>query len=346
LTNGYPIRVVDAVTGPYSAANANNTTEAGVQTRILRATTGPTPTVSSAALNGALNSVEDTVRVIGLSGAYPVSVVMNGLTGITSPGSIVPMKVSSAGALFVELAAGSIGVTADISGATLSGDITIVGFNLGTAGTDPTKVVQIRGYTGPGIIPVTVTGTSFDIRGLSHATDSITVTGSVEFTNTSLAVTNQTLSELSVADIGSNKHLRVTDPALSTFVDTYQSLLNTLAGIQTKFDTANSGSVVNNNIVKVSVQSIAQPDGITSGRIILGPGNPRTFGSEPLKSGIHIKSDLGNLNKVVYVGTNDQVINGSGYPLYNGDQIFVETDNANRITLGTTDGATVYFIGT
>jgi hypothetical protein len=271
---------------------------------------------------------------------------MNGLTGITSPGSIVPMKVSSAGALFVELAAGSVGVTANITGATLSGDITIVGFNLGTAGTDPTKVVQIRGYTGAGIIPVTVTGTSFDIRGLTYGTDSITVTGSVSFTNASLAVTNEKLTDLSVTPIASNNHLRVTDPALSTFVDTYQSLLTTLAGIQTKFDTANSGSVVNNNIVKVSVESITQPNGITAGRIVLTLGTPRTFGSEPLKSGIHIKSDLGNINKVVYVGTNDQVINGSGYPLYNGDQIFVETDNANRITLGTPDGATVYFIGT
>jgi len=70
------------------------------------------------------------------------------------------------------------------------------------------------------------------------------------------------------------------------------------------------------------------------------------MGSLNLESGIHFKSDLSN-SGVVFVGFNNQVSTQIGFPLYAGDQIFIETNNLNNMYVSSTiNGATVYFIGT
>ena len=97
------------------------------------------------------------------------------------------------------------------------------------------------------------------------------------------------------------------------------------------------------NALRVVVANVVQPDGITSGRIAVTTSAVQ-MGSHVLKSGVHFKSDLGNSNATIFIGSNNQ--NQIGYPLYNGDQIFIETDNTNKIFYSATAGATLYYMGT
>ena len=99
----------------------------------------------------------------------------------------------------------------------------------------------------------------------------------------------------------------------------------------------------NSKALRVVVANVVQPDGITSGNLN-ATGSATQMGSHVLKSGIHFKSDLANTNKTIFIGSTPQ--NQVGYPLYNGDQVFIETDNTNKIYYSSSAGATLYFIGT
>ena len=90
---------------------------------------------------------------------------------------------------------------------------------------------------------------------------------------------------------------------------------------------------------------MAQPTGITSGKVAASSPTATQLGNFALKSGIHIKSDLVNTTSTVFVGYDS--VSTNGYALFNGDQIFIETDNTNKIWISaSTAGSTVYYIGT
>jgi hypothetical protein len=95
----------------------------------------------------------------------------------------------------------------------------------------------------------------------------------------------------------------------------------------------------------VDVKSIAQPTGGTAGTVTSGTSHTQ-FGTSTLQSGVHFKSAVNNTG-TIFVGFNSQVASGIGFPLYNGDQIFIETDNLDNIFhASTVAGATLHFIGT
>jgi len=354
---------VNVQNGTNGAASAFSITITdGFQTRVLRASSGADATTSEGALKAAVTTVEDTVRVVGLSGAYPVSVIPVGLTGITNYGSRTPFRVDDTGALYVALAAGTIGVTANITGTAF----TLVGISLDNAGSSA-GVVQIQGYSGTGYIPVGVTATDLDIRNLSSATDSvyaqIRVLGgscgdSVDMGGTAGLVMTKFNSALN-EDANKVAYLR-TDDAQSALILTEITTANTgIRALATKVETGlNSDyritgagnnaqgetSFTNNSkALRVVVANVVQPDGITSGNLN-ATGSATQMGSHVLKSGIHFKSDLANTNKTIFIGSTPQ--NQVGYPLYNGDQVFIETDNTNKIYYSSSAGATLYFIGT
>lgn len=340
ISGGYPVNIAYGPLGPYDVANPHTDVDGGMPTRILRATTGGDPKTTRSALEGVLSSVEDTVRVVGLSGAYPVRSLAMGLSAAT--GSPIAFKVNNNGALSVVLDAGTIGVTAEISGFAI-GDIVLVGVSAAGA-TQASQVLQVMGYTGSGMIPIAITGTA-------NIGNTVGVTGSVSISNTSIAVTNTALTDMTFSEIGGNKHLLVNDPSLTT----------TLTGINTGLDTISSDTgslvtafgsgalLVNKGSIKVAVQSIAQPTGVTSGKIAVPVNTSAAFNFPltPLESGVHFKSDLSNTNATIFIGSSTGVTNGNGYPLYNGDQIFIETGSMDKIYVSSTvAGATLYYIGT
>jgi hypothetical protein len=338
ISGGYPVNIAYGPSGPYDVTNPNTDVDGGMPTRILRASTGGDPKTTRSALEGTLNSVEDTVRVVGLSGAYPVRSLAMGLSAAT--GSPIAFKVNNDGALSVVLDAGTIGVTAEISGFAI-GDIVIKGVSLAGA-TQASQVLQVMGYTGSGVIPIAITGTA-NIGNTVGVTGSVTINGSV-------AVTNTALTDMTFNDIGGNKHLRVNDPSLTTTLTGINTGLGSISTDTSSLVTAfGSTLLVNKGSIKVAVQSIAQPTGITSGKIAVPVNTSAAFNFPltPLESGVHFKSDLSNTNATIFIGSSTGVTNGNGYPLYNGDQIFIETGNMDKIYVSSTAaGATLYYIGT
>lgn len=339
LIGGYPVNIAYGPTGPYDVTDPHTDVDGGMPTRILRASTGAEPKTTKSALEGVLSSVEDTVRVVGLSGAYPVRSLAMGLSAAT--GSPIAFKVNDDGALSVVLDAGTIGVTAEITGFAI-GDIVLVGVSA-PAATEASQVLQVMGYTGSGTIPIEITGTA-------NIGNTVSVTGSVSIDNASITVTNTALTDMSFATIDENMHLRVNDPSLTTTLTGINTGLNSISTDTGDLVTAfGSASLLTNGSIKVAVQSIAQPTGITSGKIAVpATTSPAaTFADKALQSGVHFKSDLSNTTATIFIGSDAGVTNGNGYPLYNGDQIFIETDNMNRIYVSSTvAGATLYYIGT
>jgi hypothetical protein len=122
--------------------------------------------------------------------------------------------------------------------------------------------------------------------------------------------------------------------------------------LNTIFTTTGSDNLIStdsssNKMVKVDIQRIAQPTGGTANKVAVSPlGAVNTFSSVVLQSGVHFRSDLNNTG-TIFIGFSSAVSSQVGFPLYNGDQIFIETDNLNRIQAwSTVNGATLYYIGT
>ena len=328
---------------PYNAS----TISVGFQTRLLRASTGGIATTSSGVLSSVLNTVEDTVRVVGLSGAYPISTVVHGLTSSTNPDSRIPLRVDDSGNLYVNLAAGTIGVTAQISGA----DFRLTGISLASA-TAAAMTIQVNGYTGPEAIAIGVTATDFDIRNLSSATDSVyadtrVLTGAcgdeVGITGSAWTIIEKFNTAITSPE-GGNR-LR-TDDANGTDI---KNGVNALSSSLTSIDGKISTDTTLGGGIKVSVVGVAQPTGITSGKIAppINSSSATQLSANTLQSGVHFKSDLVNTSGTIFIGSGTAVTGGNGYPLYNGDQIFIETDNLNKIFISATAaGLTLYYIGT
>ena len=321
----------------------------GFQTRLLRATTGANPVTTGVGLSASIVGVEDTVRVVGLSGAWPVSALSHGLTNINNYNTKVPFSVDSTGALFVNLASGSISVTADVGSITI-GAVSISGISLGNA-TAASQVVQIHGYTGTGVIPVEVTGTvNIGGTGLTHlsniATNTLRVLGAC---GDYVGLTGEALTALNSLKFTGN-NLQTQDAstvAINSAVSTINTNIGTIEDILTSTTVANS--LVTTNGLKVDIKAIAQPTGGTANKVAIasgGAGTSTIFSSVALSSGVHFRSDLNNTG-TIFIGFSTAVSSQGGFPLYNGDQIFIETDNLNRIhAWSTIAGATLYYIGT
>jgi len=341
---------VQAVTGPFDATDPN----VGFQTRLLRATRDATGAISDLDLSGRLSAqgiVEDSVRVIGLSGAWPVSVFSHGLTNITNYDTKIPFHVDSTGALFVNLASGSIGVTANIASVTV-GAVTISGLSLASA-TAASEVLQINGYTGAGSIPVTVGGTvNIGGTGLSYINNIKDIlfgsTGSGILVDATGDLETKFIDKISFHEETNEKWLRVAGYKDASMNDALGSIQTDVDDLRKIFLTNTSATSVvsSNGLLKVDVQAIAQPTGGTSNRVAVSNSSPTTFASVALSSGIHFRSDLNN-SGTIFVGFSSAVSSQNGFPLYAGDQIFIETDNLNRLqTWSTINGATLYYIGT
>lgn len=322
----------------------------GFQTRLLRATSLAEPQNTSGGLIALVSSTEDTVRVVGLSGAWPVNTFAHGLTNINNYNTKLPMLVDSTGALAVYLAAGSVGVTANITGLSLM-NTTITGVSLAYP-TGLVNTIPIVGYTGADAVPVAVTG-SVNIMGLglTHLNNiSINTARVLGASGDYVGITGDVLTQVNkmgFATVGANNFLltsEINSANINTNITAISGNAMNLNGVLT--DTNYSNTLRSANGLKVDVQSIAQPTGGTSGRVA-APLTPATqMGASTLQSGIHFKSDLGN-SGVVFVGFNNQVTSQIGFPLYAGDQIFIETDNLNKMFVASTvSGSTVYFIGT
>lgn len=331
---------------------------AGFQTRLLRATKSADAATNYAILAATIGSdgiLEDTVRVVGLSGAYPVDVALMGFTNISNRATRLPLNVDSTGALYVNLASGSINVTANVT----TTDFTLSGVSLADASAAK-ETIQIRGYTGPGAVAIGVTATDLDIRNLSSTTDSVYAqvrllgaSGSdfdkVDLGGTAALVTDRFYSALNRNDDGGFFQLKTDDVSTATILTEITTEGTGIKALAAKIDTAlnqtykASAAESSNQALRVFVAGVAQPSGATSGRITVSASAVQ-MANNPLNSGIHFKSDLGNSNSTIFVGTNNTA--QIGYPLYNGDQVFIETDNTNKIWLSATAGATVYFIGT
>ena len=333
-----------------SDSNALIDTASGFETRLLRASSGENPFALGTLLRSNLASnAEDTVRVVGLSGAWPVSVFSHGLTNINNYNTKVPFSVDSTGALFVNLASGSISVTADVGSITI-GAVSISGISLGNA-TAASQVVQIHGYTGTGVIPVEVTGTvNIGGTGLTHlsniATNTLRVLGAC---GDYVGLTGEALTALNSLKFTGN-NLQTQDAstvAINSAVSTINTNIGTIEDILTSTTVANS--LVTTNGLKVDIKAIAQPTGGTANKVAIASGVAGTstiFSSVALSSGVHFRSDLNNTG-TIFIGFSTAVSSQGGFPLYNGDQIFIETDNLNRIhAWSTIAGATLYYIGT
>jgi hypothetical protein len=256
----------------------------------------------------------------------------------------VPLRVDAAGNLFVNLASGTIGVTANIA----STNFTLSGLSLAAPGTSAGSI-YVQGYAGADGNPVKVSATDLDIRNLNPTDDIvgavIRVLGAsgdyVGLTGTALSALNN-ISAAVVAGTGFN---RVKTDDVNT--------LEVIKGINATRDNAdvirttlsNSFNSTNNSL-KVNVVSVSQPSGITSGRV--SASSPVAFGSFTLSSGIHLKADITNSNTTpIFVGAAGAVTTTSGFPLYNGDTIFIETDNASKIGYAcAAAGLTLYYVGT
>jgi hypothetical protein len=344
------LSVISGSTSPYTTSIAD-----GFQTRVLRASTVSTPYTNYATFSAAVaapGTVEDTVRVVGLSGAWPVSVFSHGLTNINNYDTKLPFNVDSTGALFVNLASGSISVTADVGSLNI-GDVTISGISLGYPDA-LSKTISIVGYTGANTIPVAVTGSvsllgqgltylseisTSNRRVLGASGDYIGITGDVRDKINQMTFVNNSLFTFD-ANI----------PVMSTNVST---ITGHAARIREIFDSSPSaGSGVplfssdstNGAMIKVDVKRISQPDGVTSGTISVGNSVISLSGSVfTVKSGVHLKSKLTNTG-TIYVGTNQTAMatpETNGFPLYAGDELFIETDSLTKMffradTLGNT----------
>lgn len=345
-------------------ATPNSNPASGLNNRVLRASPGPLPETSRGGIasqylnyNGGAGNAEDTVRVVGLSGAWPVNTFSHGLTNINNYDTKLPMLVDSTGALAVYLASGSISVTADVGSLSI-GDVTMSGISLAYP-TGLSKTIPIVGYTGSDAVPVAVTG-SVNIMGLglTHLNDiknnTMRVLGaSGDYIGITGDVRDKILTmEFVVA--GGNNYLKTFDTNsannLATLggIQSYASSLATALTQTSATSTLITTDTVTNtgNLLKVDVKRIAQPTGGTSGRVAAPSGSATQMGTSTLESGIHFKSDLSNTG-TVFVGFNNQVASQIGFPLYAGDQIFIETDNLNKMFVASTvSGSTVYFIGT
>lgn len=309
----------------------------GFQTRVLRASIGPNQAINGAGLSAVITGVEDTVRVVGLSGAWPVNTFLHGLTNINNYDTKVPLSVDSTGALFVNLASGSVSITADVSGLagltlTLGSALTITGVSAANA-TSAGQVLQVHGYTGTGFIPITVTASDLDIRGLSSSTDTVAVTGSVLVSN-------------HPAFTFSDGKLEVVEGSASSLANSMSSLSNSVSNLSTAFGSPAATSLTSSangiNMLKVDVQRIAQPDGGTYGSINVT--SAVALGNKALQSGVHLKSASGNQG-IIRVGFNNQVAT-VGFPLDAGDQLFIETNNTSNIFVAANVGCTLSYIGT
>jgi hypothetical protein len=335
---------VESLTSPVADSTS------GFPIRLMRASTGASPYANGISLRtDTATNAEDTVRVVGLSGAWPVSVFSHGLTNINNYSTKVPFSVDSTGALFVNLAAGSIGVTANVTGLSL-GSVTISGISLGNA-TAASQVVQIHGYTGTGVIPVEVTGTvNIGGTGLTHlsniATNTLRVLGAC---GDYVGLTGEALTALNSLKFTGN-NLQTQDAstvAINSAVSTINTNIGTIEDILTSTSVTNS--LVTANGLKVDIKAIVQPTGGTANKVAIasgGAGTSTIFSSVALSSGVHFRSDLNNTG-TIFIGFSTAVSSQGGFPLYNGDQIFIETDNLNRIhAWSTINGATLYYIGT
>lgn len=362
-------------------ANGGTSTSGGFSTRILRATRGALPADTVGAIETDLNSepnAEDTVRVVGFSGAYPVESLLFGITNATDKNTRLPVRVDSDGNLRVSVAVGTIGVTATVSGVTIGGALQINGISLGVANgislisapsgvTGYNQVLQVQGYrygwTGEGVtlgwktIPILT-----ELTGPLYIQNSsgtiLSVTGTVAFSNTSIAVTNTGLTNLNdtITGSGTDKAVRMTaDSTLSGSLTNTANALSGLCGaVKTLSDVfVNTGG---NNVIaevsgskslRVSVVDVTQPSSVTAGRVGLTTTEGVQLGSFALESGVNLRSDLRNTTQTIFVSnTATGASGGLGFPLYNGDQIFIETDNLSKIFVASNPaGATLYYIG-
>ena len=327
----------------------------GFGTRILRATKDPTPSPLFGVFSGTISgdaSFEDTVRVVGLSGAYPVDVLGIGVTNIANRSTRIPFHVDDTGALFVNLASGSINVTAEVS----STAFILSGISLADAAT-AVGTIQVRGYTGPGAVAIEITATDLDIRSLSSAIDSVYADtrflGSCADNLDKVALTGDahtTLQRLyySFNEVAKDAQYRVaTDDTNAALIKTTTDTISTNIGTiqEDFFGVLNSTKTA----IKTEVTSVAQPTGITSGWVnaTVGSVTQLTTTSFNLNSGVHLKTSLNNASSVIFVQSSGTQAAGRGYPLFNGDQIFIEIDNLNKIWLSAeTAGGTLYYIAT
>jgi len=341
------------VDSPYSVSIAD-----GFPTRLLRATKSADPSGDFPTLNANISisgNVEDTVRVVGLSGAWPVNTFAHGLTNINNYDTKLPMLVDASGALAVYLASGSISVTADVGSLSI-GDVTMSGISLAYP-TGLSKTIPIVGYTGSDAVPVAVTG-SVNIMGmgLTHLNDiSVNTARVLGASGDYIGITGDVRDKINDIEFTTGpsglKYLQVFDLNSSAINTSATTVAADSTAIKNIFQATSASpnklasQVDGVNAVNVDVKRIAQPTGGTSGRIA-APSGGTQMGSLNLESGIHFKSDLSN-SGVVFVGFNNQVSTQIGFPLYAGDQIFIETNNLNNMYVSSTiNGATVYFIGT
>ena len=355
------VSVLNNVTVLSSSGGFSTNIGDGFQTRLLRALTGPIPTNNQATLIGAVSSIEDTVRVVGISGAWPVNTFAHGLTSINNYDTKLPMLVNSTGALAVYLAAGSISVTADVSGLNSLG-VTLNGISVSYP-TGLSNTIPIRGYTGADNVPVAVTG-SVNIIGLgltylnNISNNTLRVLGgSGDYIGITGDVRDQ-INKMEFVNINDGQCLRTFDANSSlniTLIGGIQSAAATLATALTQISapstliTPDSGAP--GNLLKVDVKRISQPDGVTSGNLGVGISTVTISNSAigNLKSGVHFKAKLTNTG-TVYVGTNSVAMTSSaenGFPLYAGDQLFVETDSITKLFYkADTAGNTLYYFAT
>jgi hypothetical protein len=336
---------------PYDVAGGLD----GFGTRILRATKDPTPISNVGTFISSISSdasFDDTVRVVGLSGAYPVDVLGIGVTNIANRSTRVPFHVDDTGALYVNLASGTINVTASVS----SSAFTLAGVSLAGA-TTAAETIQIRGYTGPGAVAIEVTAADLDIRGLSSTIDSVYADtrflGSCADNLDKVALTGDahtTLQRLyysfNVVAEGTQYRVATDDVQAAAMKDNVATITTDIGTIQDEFF-----GVLNTDksAIKTEVTSVAQPTGITSGWVNANVGSVTqlTATSVNLNSGVHLKTSLNNATSVIFVQSSGTQAAGRGYPLFNGDQIFIEIDNLNKIWLSAeTAGGTLYYIAT
>lgn len=366
-------------------ASGGTMTNAGFPIRILRATRGGIPVDTAALIENDLSAegnAEDTVRVVGFSGAYPVESMLFGLTRVSGGSgdrvTRVPLKVDEDGNLRVSVAVGTIGVTATVSGVTIGGQVVIGGICLNhvavgstlisTSGiTGYSQVLQVQGYkfgwsgggatVGYNPIPITteVTGSV----GVNNAAGtSLAVNGAVAVSNASIAVTNSTITNLNGAIVGSGTDASVRMSADSTLSGSLTNTATALSGLCGSVKTLSDVFVTSggNNVIaevggvkslRVSVADVVQPSAVTAGRVGLSTTEGIQLGSFGLESGVNLRSDLRNTTQTIFVSnTAVGASGGLGFPLYNGDQIFIETDNLNKIFVASTPaGATLYYIG-
>ena len=356
------VSVLNNVTVLSSSGSFSTNIGDGFQTRLLRALTGPIPTNSQPTLSGAVSSIEDTVRVVGISGAWPVNTFAHGLTSINNYDTKLPMLVNSTGALAVYLAAGSISVTADVSGLNSLG-VTLNGISVSYP-TGLSNTIPIRGYTGADNVPVAVTG-SVNIIGLgltylnNISNNTLRVLGgSGDYVGVT-GVVRDKINQIDFVEVnGVSNYIKTVDAYSPLVFSTISSQQTAISSLQSLFNISGNAqtSVVHNDntngpLLKVDIRKISQPDGVTSGNLGVGTSTVTISNSAigNLKSGVHFKAKLTNTG-TIHVGTNSTAMTSSaenGFPLYAGDQLFVETDSITKLFYkADTAGNTLYYFAT